>query len=496
MSRSTRKGFSMLETAVVMGLTATMALVGYTTSQELLPRFRTRQAAMEFARTLELARQLAVTSNQETRVLLVEFDGNALDKDSPNRGQYRLQVGNKATASTIWDTLPYESGVVDDKIGEGTFDISKGGNDYLRGVSMEDWGIINGPSTGNSDAIVFSPRGTLQNPSSDFDDDGTLQITFVNKFATNADGNDRARIRVFRGGMVRFAFDGEAARLTTGGTGFSSTVDDSEGDGYVDIGDNGGVDTGGTGDPPISEGGDDGDAPKDIDDDVDEIIREAIDALDGDSSSDDDSDDESGDDSSGDDESGDDGSDDDDSYSGGGGDDSSDDSSGDDESGDDGSDDSSDGSSDDDESDDGSSDDDESDDDGSDDGSDDSSSDDESDDGSSDDDESDDGSDDGSSDDESDGGSDDDQTIDEYLEENGLDREDLYEDGATDEDIEEYFGNDGVVDEDDRAKAESDCGCSSSSPAGRTSSVFLMVMAGMFLTNRRGESEDENEDAT
>lgn len=433
-----KKGFTTLETMVVLGLTASMTLIGFTTSRELLPRYRTRKAAMEFSRTLELARQLAITSNQEVRVLMVEYDVDALDPEKPNRGRYLLQIGNASSASTVWDTLPVEDGPVDNNGGEGTFDLSKSSSYYLKGVSIEDWGTISGPGTGNADAIVFNPRGMLQNPSSDFESDGTLNITFVNKYSMNAGGYDRARVRVFRGGMIRTAFDGhELSAAGSGGSGFTSTVDDSEGDGYIDrdgySGGDGGGDGGGSG---VTIGRE----QKDVDDDVDEVVQEALDALNNDDSS---SDDSSGDDS--------------------GGDDSSDDSSGD-------------GSSDD--------------------GSGDDSSDDSSGDGSSDD---------GSSDDGSgdepvvggDGDPDDDPTIDEYLDENDMDREDLYEEGFTDDEIEEYFGDDGQVDEDEAAQAEEDfaeyCGCATGISPVRGSVIFVLISMAML---RRREHDQHDQPST
>jgi type II secretory pathway pseudopilin PulG len=328
MSISKWSGFSLLEVTVALGLTSAMAAVGFTTSRELLPRFRTRKAAAEYADAIQLARQLAITTNRETRVLMVEYDGDPEDPGVPNRGLYRIQMGDSPTGATSWDTLPLDSSG-DALTGEGTVDISRDGNCYLKGVSIEDWGTLDGPGSSNADAIVFSPRGVVLNPASDFNDDGSLTISFINKYSTGAAGFDRAYVKVFRGGMIRMANNrNDIYGASGGGVAFSSTVDGSTGDGYTDPWSGSGG--GGGGSDDAGSGGD-GSAssyvPRDSDEDIDETIDEAIDALyGGDDGGDDDGDDED-DDSSGAAGSSDEpaGSDEDGGDEGGGGDDDSDD---------------------------------------------------------------------------------------------------------------------------------------------------------------------------
>jgi len=201
--RRRRSAFTLIEMMIVITVMVALAALGMTTSREMIPRFKARQAAMEFARHVEYARQLAMTERKETRVLMVEYDDKITSRDQPEKGLYRVQMGNRAIGSTLWDTLPYETGAVDNFTGEGTFDMSKSGNEYRKGVSLQDWGTISGPNTGNSDAIVFSPRGMVSNPASDFNPN-YIVISFANKHTVNDDTpTEYFNVMVNRSWMVR-----------------------------------------------------------------------------------------------------------------------------------------------------------------------------------------------------------------------------------------------------------------------------------------------------
>jgi prepilin-type N-terminal cleavage/methylation domain-containing protein len=237
LSRQRLKGFTLIELMIVVAIIFILGALGVSASRELVPRFKTRQAAYQMARTLEYAQQLAMTNRQETRVLLVEYDANPDDTAYANKGLYRLQVGNRASGSTVWDTIPFESGATDDLTEMGTVDLSKGHNHYLKGVSLDNWGTIIGPGSGNSDAIVFGPRGMVMNPPSDFDNNGNgngnIELTFVNKPSAEDNGEgERYVVRVYRSGMVRVDPNrGNLYDPDAGGTPHTTTFDGTAGEG-------------------------------------------------------------------------------------------------------------------------------------------------------------------------------------------------------------------------------------------------------------------------
>jgi prepilin-type N-terminal cleavage/methylation domain-containing protein len=199
LSRQRLKGFTLIELMIVVAIIFILGALGVSASRELVPRFKTRQAAYQMART--------------------------------------LQVGNRASGSTVWDTIPFESGATDDLTEMGTVDLSKGHNHYLKGVSLDNWGTIIGPGSGNSDAIVFGPRGMVMNPPSDFDNNGNgngnIELTFVNKPSAEDNGEgERYVVRVYRSGMVRVDPNrGNLYDPDAGGTPHTTTFDGTAGEG-------------------------------------------------------------------------------------------------------------------------------------------------------------------------------------------------------------------------------------------------------------------------
>jgi hypothetical protein len=116
--------------------------------------------------------------------------------------------------------------------GEGTVDISEGGEDALAHVSIEPWGAADG-------TIVFNPRGWVTNEAGDFDARGYIEVTFVNKRARARGTTDEWTAVVSRGGLVRLehtsgtpvgngagvvatSWDGGGATGYTGGSGGGS----------------------------------------------------------------------------------------------------------------------------------------------------------------------------------------------------------------------------------------------------------------------------------
>lgn len=219
------RGYSATEIIVTLGVVAALSGIGYGTTSQLKPRYQARKAAVEFNQAVATARQLATTNGVEARILLVEYDVNAADASAPNLGQYRIQLGNRSLNSDVWDTLPAEAGTADMLTAEGTVDLSAGSPQHLAGVSIEDWGTVNGPGAGNTDAIVFNPMGTLQNPASDMDAQGGIAVSFVNKKTVGAARPDRTTVRIYRGGMARLETQASAEAVADGSA--ASTTDGS-----------------------------------------------------------------------------------------------------------------------------------------------------------------------------------------------------------------------------------------------------------------------------
>lgn len=202
--RRARGGFTLIELVVVIALVSILSMMGMMMSDEMIPRYRTRKAAMTFQSLAQQCRALAVRTGRECSIWLLTSDSALTDLTS-NDGEYWVGLGDLARNSTTWDYLPVNHGTSDLDTSQGQVDLSDTSSPYYaRRVSIADWGSsISGPGSGNSDRIVFGPRGFVTNPPSDFDSDGYIAITFVNK-VVRADGRTQDYIaRVTRSGMVR-----------------------------------------------------------------------------------------------------------------------------------------------------------------------------------------------------------------------------------------------------------------------------------------------------
>ena len=194
-------GLTLVEIMIVISIIGILAALGGPMLTVGLPRWRARRAAMEFASNVAKARALAIADNVEYRIQLEAYDPDLADSTSV--GRYSIARGNASTGSTSWDILPVEpSGSTSDAstLG-GTIEISDGGEDALADISIDNWGTISG-TTGND--LVFSPRGWVTNPSSDFNADGYIDVTFVNTAILRSEGATQTwTVRVGRGGMTR-----------------------------------------------------------------------------------------------------------------------------------------------------------------------------------------------------------------------------------------------------------------------------------------------------
>lgn len=205
----------MVELLVAVALLSVVVAVGAWAAQARIGQYRLMSAARLFQSDVESLRALAVAENRESRLVFAESDA-ALDPSAPQVGTWLLQVGNQSTGSTAWDTLPVDDGAPDGSEGERSLD--PGGSEARSGISLAPPPPLTGPGLGNADAIVFSPRGFVSNPVSDFVD-GFISLGFVNKRGTPVDGAlPRVTLRVARTGLAHIETSPAAAPLADAAT--------------------------------------------------------------------------------------------------------------------------------------------------------------------------------------------------------------------------------------------------------------------------------------
>lgn len=189
-----RQGHTLLELAIALAVVAILAGIGIGVFQDRVTTYRMFSVARMLQSDLVTLRALAIDTNRETRVHFVEAD-LAMDAEDAQHGAWDLQVGNRASNSTQWDTLPIdEDGVVD--VSEGERSLETGGHNEAKWISLATWGTL------EDDAIVFTPRGWLGNPATDYVD-GMISVQVVNKRALLNGQDEHVALSVARTGMVR-----------------------------------------------------------------------------------------------------------------------------------------------------------------------------------------------------------------------------------------------------------------------------------------------------
>jgi prepilin-type N-terminal cleavage/methylation domain-containing protein len=201
------RGYTLIEVAFVLAILGIIAGLGWANMKNVFPRFQTSQAAKSLKSDLMTLRKMAVESNRETRLRFVSHGGSC-SATSSGGGSWEMSIGDKSIGSTFWDLLP------EDTVEDNTDDdqalalrvINKNSNSSTKNVCLEKWGTIQGPtinSANNQDAIVFSPRGWLRNPSGDFSQNGFIEIVIHNLEALRGQLEHKVTVQIASSGMVR-----------------------------------------------------------------------------------------------------------------------------------------------------------------------------------------------------------------------------------------------------------------------------------------------------
>jgi len=195
--RPRREAFTMIELVIVLGIIVILAGIGVSSTSDLLPRFRARKAANQMAADISRARMTAMMHGREAKFEVTDWDSSPTKVDSPAYGSWEISLGNKTTASTCFDVLPWETGCLNLDDSEGVRDISKDGEDHARFVGLEEPDVFE---------ITFDSRGWVDNNSSDLaygDEAGMIEYFFYNKHAAAKGLDDYYIVRVYRSGMIR-----------------------------------------------------------------------------------------------------------------------------------------------------------------------------------------------------------------------------------------------------------------------------------------------------
>jgi prepilin-type N-terminal cleavage/methylation domain-containing protein len=199
-----RAGFTLIELLVVLAIIVVVAAIGWGSVYDQLPRYRMVRVAKALRSDVQMLRNLATSTNLETRLRFLEGPGDCADT-SRWGGAWALEIGDRSQASTRWEKLPVdaEEDGSDDDQSDGLVDIGPDGADSSRHTCMRAPSGLHGPGAGNEGAVVFSPKGWVSNPGTDFDSSGRIQVTLINQVAASAGLRDEIAVRIVRTGATR-----------------------------------------------------------------------------------------------------------------------------------------------------------------------------------------------------------------------------------------------------------------------------------------------------
>ena len=202
-----RRGYTLIESMFVIIILGILATLAWSSMRSTFPRYYTNQAARHLKSDLMTLRKIAVESNRETRLRFLSHGGDCSDVFSGG-GAWELSIGDKSLGSKKWDLLPEDSfnDNVDDDQSQGIRKIEKNNNTSEKDVCLHEWNALIGPSANganNQDAVVFSPRGWVRNPSTDFATNGFIELAIYNQDAARAQKEHKLVVQLSSSGMVR-----------------------------------------------------------------------------------------------------------------------------------------------------------------------------------------------------------------------------------------------------------------------------------------------------
>ena len=202
-----RRGYTLIESMFVIIILGILATLAWSSMRSFFPRYYTNQAGRLLKSDLITLRKIAVESNRETRLRFLSHGGDCSDV-SVGGGSWELSIGDKSLGSKKWDLLPEDSfnDNVDDDQSLGVREIDKNNDTSAKDVCLHEWTTLVGPSANganNQDAVVFSPRGWLRNPSTDFSSNGFIEVSIHNQDAARAQKEHKLVVQLSSSGMVR-----------------------------------------------------------------------------------------------------------------------------------------------------------------------------------------------------------------------------------------------------------------------------------------------------
>jgi prepilin-type N-terminal cleavage/methylation domain-containing protein len=198
------RGVTLIELMIVVSIMIILSGLAGWTAHRLFPKYRSKAAAVEFAKYTDLCRMHSIRTNRECRITILASESTA-SATAANIGQYSISLGDKSINSTAWDILPEDTFIdsSDDLQHQGIIDLSDGEHKQHDVSLVYSSGDIGGPRTGLSDSIIFSPKGYIINPSTDFNSEGYIEIAFASNVALAEGIDDVYVVMITKFGMTR-----------------------------------------------------------------------------------------------------------------------------------------------------------------------------------------------------------------------------------------------------------------------------------------------------